>query len=152
VLCQALVRIGAPDAEAALSDAERQIDELEKEVGRPQLLRARGLLLLRRCELSGAVATLDASAALARSQPRLIQLGRTLTALAEAARQCGDDDRLARVEAERACSVSAVEFIQASTASSEIRFPAGCSGRKLLAISDTSAPFSDARQAAACWW
>jgi DNA-binding NarL/FixJ family response regulator len=105
VLCEARVRIDAPDVGATLVDAEQLIDELEKDVGRPQVLRARGLLLLRRGDTRGAIATLEASAALARSQHALIQLGRTLAVLAEAARQYSNDDGLAQVEAERAAII-----------------------------------------------
>jgi DNA-binding CsgD family transcriptional regulator len=101
ILSEALVRVEAPDAEETLADAERLIDELDTPVTRPVLLRTRGLLLLRRGDVTGAIEALQLSAALARSWHWNIQLGRTLAVLAEATGRHGDDVLAAQVDAER---------------------------------------------------
>jgi DNA-binding CsgD family transcriptional regulator len=108
VRSEILARLGAPDAEESLSDAEHLIDELEQEVVRPQLLRAKGLLLLARGDLSRAIAMLEESAMLARTQYARIELGRTLAVLAEAAGQRGDQALLARVAEERVAVTDAI--------------------------------------------
>src|SRR2546421_8770357 len=77
-LVETLVRLDASDAEAQLLAAERTIAVSEQYLARPQLLRARGLMLERQGELDGASEALVASADVARSQHACIQLGRTL--------------------------------------------------------------------------
>jgi DNA-binding NarL/FixJ family response regulator len=86
ILAETLVLVGAPDSESVLREAGEWIEHLEKESARAQLLRARGLLLMRRGESSAAVDVLETSAAMARSQRSLVQLGRTLAVLADAVR------------------------------------------------------------------
>jgi DNA-binding CsgD family transcriptional regulator/tetratricopeptide (TPR) repeat protein len=108
ILSETLAWLDAPDAEAVVDDAGRSIDELGKDADRPQPLRAKGLLRLRRGDIAGAIVALDASAAAARSQHMLIQLGRTLTLLADAARQGGDAALAARADAERAAIVERI--------------------------------------------
>jgi DNA-binding CsgD family transcriptional regulator len=107
-LAETLVCLHAADAEAVLSDAERFIEETGKPVARPQLLRARGRLLMHRGDLTGAIETLDASAAVARSQHSIIELGRTLAVLADAARKHGDKALATQADAERAAVVERI--------------------------------------------
>jgi DNA-binding CsgD family transcriptional regulator len=107
-LAETLVCLHAPDAEAVLADAERLIEETDKPVARPQLLRARGRLLMHRGDLRGAVKTLGESAAVARSQQAIIELGRTLAVLADAARTHGDATLAAQADTERAAVVERI--------------------------------------------
>jgi DNA-binding CsgD family transcriptional regulator/tetratricopeptide (TPR) repeat protein len=107
-LSETLALLGARDAEAVLGDAEHLLELLEKAVGLPQLLRAKGRLLLRRGDVTGAIAALDESASAARSQHAHIQLGRTLSLLAEAARLRGDVDLAKESDAERAAIVKRI--------------------------------------------
>jgi DNA-binding NarL/FixJ family response regulator len=72
----------------------------EQYAARPQLLRARGLLLQRQGALDAALDAFAASGDVARSQHALIQLGRTLDTLAGVARQRGDASLVAEAEAE----------------------------------------------------
>ncbi len=108
VLAETLVRVGAMDAEEVISDAQQLIDEFEIEGARPQVLRARGLLLLRRGDVDEAIAVLQSSADIAKSQHALIDYGRTLAVLAEAAKRRGDQPLLSQVEAERAAVVMVI--------------------------------------------
>jgi DNA-binding CsgD family transcriptional regulator len=108
LLAETLAWLNDPAAESALADAQQLIDERRKEAGRPQLLRARGLWLMHRGAGNSAVAELEASAALARSQHSSIQLGRTLAVLADAARLHGETDLAARSETERAAVVAQI--------------------------------------------
>jgi DNA-binding CsgD family transcriptional regulator len=71
-------------------------------------LRAKGLLLLRRGEVTAAAAALHESATIARSQQAFIQLGRTLALLAEAARKRGDDDLAKESDTERAAIIERI--------------------------------------------
>jgi len=107
-LAETLVCLHAPDAEAVLSDAERLIEQTEKVVARPQLMRARGRLLMHHGDLTGAIETLDASAAVARSQHAFIELGHTLAVLADAARKHGDEATAAQADRERAAIVERI--------------------------------------------
>jgi tetratricopeptide (TPR) repeat protein len=102
VLAEAAVRAGAPDAEAILVEAEGLVERFTQQRERPQLLRARGLLVARKGDLGGAVAVLQAGAETARAQGALVELGRTLAALAEMARAAGDAALAAEADAERA--------------------------------------------------
>jgi non-specific serine/threonine protein kinase len=108
VLAETLARLGTSDAENVISDAQQVIDDFEIEAARPQVLRARGLLLLRRGDVDEAIAVLQSSAEVARSQHALIEYGRTLSVLAQAARQCGDQTLLAQAAAERAAVVDTI--------------------------------------------
>jgi DNA-binding NarL/FixJ family response regulator len=74
----------------------------EQHAARPQILRAHGLFGQRRGKLDGALAALQASAAVARSQHTVIQLGRTLATLGKLARQRGDVALAAQADAELA--------------------------------------------------
>jgi DNA-binding CsgD family transcriptional regulator len=107
-LAETLVCLHAPDAEAVLVDAERLIEETDKPVARPQLLRARGRLLMHRGDFTGAIEALGESAAVARSQQAIIELGRTLAVLADAARTHGDATLAAQADAERAAVVDRI--------------------------------------------
>jgi uncharacterized protein HemY len=89
-LAETVVRLATPDMEDALAAAEQMVAATGQHAARPQLLRARGLLLQRRGDLDGALEALAASAEIARSQRASIQLGRTLASLADVARQRGD--------------------------------------------------------------
>jgi predicted ATPase/DNA-binding CsgD family transcriptional regulator len=100
-LSETVACLDAQDVEAVLEEAERLIEELEKPVSRPQLLRARALLFLRRGDVTRSTAALLASAELARSQHALVQLGRTLMVLVKAARLQGDEALVAQFNAER---------------------------------------------------
>jgi DNA-binding NarL/FixJ family response regulator len=102
VLAETLVLLQAPDAEANLARAEQLIEQFEKWVARPQILRAKGRLLLQHGDFASAIVALHASAAIARSQHAVIQLGRTLAVLAEAARKVNDEALGAQAETERA--------------------------------------------------
>lgn len=97
---ETLVRLRAAGAERTLVQAEQLARELDMPIAQPQLLRARGLLLLSRGDITGAVEVLDASAALARGQRSTWQLGRTLAVLLEAARQSSDETLQAKTKAE----------------------------------------------------
>jgi DNA-binding CsgD family transcriptional regulator len=107
-LAETLVCLRAPDAEAVLADAERLIEETDKPVARPQLLRARGRLLMHRGDLTGAIEALGESAASARSQQAIIELGRTLAVLADVARTLGDATLAAQADVERAAVVDRI--------------------------------------------
>jgi predicted ATPase/DNA-binding CsgD family transcriptional regulator len=107
-LAETLVCLEAPDAEDVLADAEEFIGETGKAVARPQLMRARGLLLRQRGDLSGAIEILEASAAMARSQQARIELGRTLAVLSEAAHLHGDRALATRSDLERASIVEQI--------------------------------------------
>src|SRR5262249_38516505 len=60
-LAETVTRLGTTDMEATLAEAEEQIAVSEQYVGRPQLLRARGLLLERIGDLAQALEALQAS-------------------------------------------------------------------------------------------
>jgi len=100
-LAEALVRISAPDAEALLVEAFDLAERIEGKGLLPQLLRARGLLLVRQRDLSGARTVLHESARLAREQHALLQLGATLATLAEVAKAAGDHVTAQEAESER---------------------------------------------------
>jgi transcriptional regulator with XRE-family HTH domain/tetratricopeptide (TPR) repeat protein len=89
-LAETLVRLATPDAEEILARAEHEVAVSEQYVGRPQLLRARGLMLQRQGHIDVALEAFAASAEIARSQGAGIQLGRTLNALVALAQQRGD--------------------------------------------------------------
>src|SRR5207237_8250980 len=103
---ETLVMLGAPEAEENLAESQRIVHELELYFAQPALLRARGLLLMRQGKPDEALESLQASAALARSQHANVELGRTLAVAAALARQQGhvalaeqvDDERTAIVE------------------------------------------------------
>jgi DNA-binding CsgD family transcriptional regulator/tetratricopeptide (TPR) repeat protein len=101
MLSEVLIRIEAPDAAEVLRQADESINELEKDCDRPQLLRAQALLSLGCGDVSSAIATLEMSAALARSQGALVQLGRTLAVLVDAARLQRNEDLFGQIESER---------------------------------------------------
>jgi non-specific serine/threonine protein kinase len=101
-LAEAAVRLATPDEEELLAIAEHDVTATEQYRARPQLLRARGLILQRRAELDAAVNVLAESAAVARSQKAAIQLGRTLHVLVAVARQASDRARAAETETELA--------------------------------------------------
>jgi DNA-binding CsgD family transcriptional regulator len=107
-LAETVTRLGTPDDEDILCEAEQQVDASEQYLARPQLLRARGLLYQRRGELDGALEALLGSAEVARSQHALVQLGRTLALLASVARQHGDATRAAHTGAELAAVVEKI--------------------------------------------
>src|SRR5205085_5881798 len=67
-LAETAVRLGAPDAEDVLAEGEQQVESSEQYLGRPQLLRARGLLCERKGKLDRALEALHAGAEVARSQ------------------------------------------------------------------------------------
>jgi DNA-binding CsgD family transcriptional regulator len=107
-IAEALVCLEAPDAEQVLSDAEQFVEQTGKAVAGPQLMRARGMLVRQHCDLSGAIEMLEASAALARSQQARIEVGRTLTVLADAAQMRGDRGLAGRADLERATIVDQI--------------------------------------------
>jgi hypothetical protein len=83
-----------------LVTAEHDVASTGQVIARPQLLRARGLLLQRQGEVDAALEALLASAELARSYHAGIQLGRTLDAVVALARQRGDAALASRTETE----------------------------------------------------
>ena len=105
-LAETVVRLGTPDAEHILAEGEQQVEASEQHLGRPPLLRARGLLLWGRGQVEAAREALHASAAVARSQHAEMQLGRTLAVLTELARQSGDEPLAAEADAERSALVA----------------------------------------------
>src|SRR5262249_54244512 len=64
---EVLVRVSAQDAEPVLEELEGYVDACGGQMARPQLLRARALLLARRGALREALEMLHSSAALARA-------------------------------------------------------------------------------------
>jgi DNA-binding CsgD family transcriptional regulator len=109
-LSETLAWLDTPDVDGVLLDADRLVDELGKDAHRPQLWRAKGLLRLRRGDVAGAAAALDASATVARSQHAPIQLARTLAVLADAARQRGDVHLAAQADLERRATVDLIGY------------------------------------------
>jgi non-specific serine/threonine protein kinase len=107
-LAEALARANASEAEAILAEAEALVDEREQHYGRPYLLRARGLIQRQRGQGQAALASLQASADIARAQKTDPQLGRSLSALAAAARSSGDHLVAARAELELAAVVERI--------------------------------------------
>jgi len=100
-LAEAAARTGASDGEALLAEAFEVAERIEGKGLLPALLRARGLLLVRHGDLSAALAALQESARLAREQHALLQLGATLTALAEVATTLGDQATALEADVER---------------------------------------------------
>ena len=100
-LAEALVCTGAPDAVAFLAEAFDLADRLDAKGLLPQLLRARGLLLFRQGDLGGALTALRASAGVAREQHALLQLGATLSALADVAQAADDPATALEADIER---------------------------------------------------
>jgi class 3 adenylate cyclase/tetratricopeptide (TPR) repeat protein/DNA-binding XRE family transcriptional regulator len=107
-LAEAAVRTGAADAPTLLAEAFAVMERDQQYRHLPRLLRARGLLLERQGDASGALASLVQSAAAARAQEALLDLGRTLAALAEQARAAGNEAQAAEAEAERAAIVERI--------------------------------------------
>ena len=105
---EVLVRSGAPDAEALLVDAEQRAELHDHGLARPALLRTRALIALRRGELSAALSVLEASAAEARKQGALVQLGRTLAVLSGVAATKGHAHVQQTVDAERTTVVERI--------------------------------------------
>ncbi|MBV9602846.1 MAG: response regulator transcription factor [Chloroflexi bacterium] len=105
---EVLVRSGAPDAEALLVDAEQRAELHDHGLARPALLRTRALIALRRGELSAALSVLEASAAEARKQGALVQLGRTLAVLSNVAAAQGHAHVQQTVDAERTAVVERI--------------------------------------------
>jgi DNA-binding NarL/FixJ family response regulator len=100
-LAEALVMLGTPEAEANLAESQRIVHEFELYFAQSALLRARGLLLMRQGKLDEALESLQASAAVARSQHALVELGRTLALAAGLARQRGEVALAEHADAER---------------------------------------------------
>jgi DNA-binding NarL/FixJ family response regulator len=100
-IAETLVRIRTADAEAVLGELERIVDESGELVARPQLLRARALVLAGQDAIGDALEALSASAAEARSQHALVELSQTLVLLAVVARQKGDDAAARDADVER---------------------------------------------------
>jgi DNA-binding NarL/FixJ family response regulator len=107
-VAEAIVRLGAEDAEPVLSEIESLVDESGEVLARSQLLRARALLLARQRALGDALETLHASAAQARSHNAVIELAQTLALLASVARQRGDDVTARQADAERSAIVERI--------------------------------------------
>ena len=107
-LVETLVRLDASDADSQLGAAEQMVAASEQYATRPQVLRARGLLLHRQGDLDGALVALAASADAARSQHARIQLGRTLDIQADVARQRGNVVLAGAAEAELARVVDSI--------------------------------------------
>jgi uncharacterized protein HemY len=85
-LAEALASLDAPDAQEVIAEAQQWIESHDHATSRPQLLRAIGLMLMRRNDFDGAFANLTEGAPIARGQKSLIQLGRTLEVLSRARR------------------------------------------------------------------
>jgi transcriptional regulator with XRE-family HTH domain/tetratricopeptide (TPR) repeat protein len=107
-LVEALVCLRAPDAEEVLLEAERRIEQTDKAIARPQLLRARGRLLMQRGQLGDAMDALQRSAAIARAQRALVELGRALAVLADAVRAQGNETLAAQADTEREAVVEQI--------------------------------------------
>jgi DNA-binding NarL/FixJ family response regulator len=107
-VAETLVRLGAEDAVSVLSELEQLVDQCGEVLARPQLLRARALVLARQHALGEALEALQASAALARSQHAVMELAQTLATLALVARQHGDDATARQADAERLAIVERI--------------------------------------------
>jgi DNA-binding NarL/FixJ family response regulator len=84
-LAEALAWADAKDVHAVLDQADTFIEKQEIGRARPQVLRAQAIVALRHDQSETAMELLRSSAALARSQHALPQLGRTLAVLAAVA-------------------------------------------------------------------
>jgi len=104
-LAEAAVRVGSPDAEVTLNEADAAALEYELYAIQAQLQRARGMLMWQRGDLHAAVSVLQSSANTARSQESVLELGRTLAVLAEVARAGGEARLAASADNERASIV-----------------------------------------------
>jgi DNA-binding CsgD family transcriptional regulator/tetratricopeptide (TPR) repeat protein len=80
-LAEAAVRADLADAQIYLDEGDARVRQAEQEYGRPQLLRARGLLLERRGNRRAARDVLQQSMDVARAQQVTPQLARTLVEL-----------------------------------------------------------------------
>jgi hypothetical protein len=107
-LVETLVRLGAEDVARTLSELEQLVDQFGFGVARPQLLRARGLLLAQQHAYSDAIQALQASADVARSQHALVDLARTLAVLASVARDHGEVAIARQADAERVAIVERI--------------------------------------------
>jgi DNA-binding NarL/FixJ family response regulator len=100
-LAEAVVRHRVPDAEAVLKDAEDLVRSSEQFMALPQVLRARGLFLLRNGDIAGALDAFRESADIARAQHARVQLARTLFELADVARRYRVERQAAAADQER---------------------------------------------------
>jgi class 3 adenylate cyclase/tetratricopeptide (TPR) repeat protein len=107
-LAEAAVRTGAADAPALLAEATAAMERDQQYRHQPRLSRTRGLLLDRQGDAAGALVALGQSAAAARAQEALPELGRTLAALAEVARAAGNEALAVEADAERATVVARI--------------------------------------------
>jgi DNA-binding NarL/FixJ family response regulator len=107
-LAETLVILGAPEAEANLAESLRIVHEFELYFAQSALLRARGVLLMRQDRFAEALESLQASAAVARSQHASVELGRTLAVAAVLARQRGDMALAEHADAERTAVVERI--------------------------------------------
>jgi len=107
-LAETLVRLRTTDAQGFLDEAEKLVDQSGQELARPQLLRARALWHLELGDPQAALAGLQASAAVARSQHAALQLGRTLAEEMQLAEELGDSSASESVTAELVALVEGI--------------------------------------------
>jgi predicted ATPase len=108
LLAEVRVQCGSPEAEDAVAEAERHMEQVGAGDMRPVVLRARGLLLRRQGDLDGALRALQASAAVARAPGNVLELGVTLADLEEAAWAQGATAMAVAAEAERRALVERI--------------------------------------------
>jgi len=100
-LSEALVLMHAEEAASTLAEIEVLAEKYEQHVSDAQLLRARALLQHRQGDVRESSESLQRSAAVARGQQSLVQLGRTLAVLSEVARSAGEGALAVDADAER---------------------------------------------------
>jgi DNA-binding CsgD family transcriptional regulator len=101
-LAEALARAAAPDARVILEEASELVERHELVVARPQLARARALLLEHASDRAAAIRELVQSAEVARGQGAQPEVGRTLADLARVARSVGNRSLAEQAETELA--------------------------------------------------
>ncbi len=107
-LVEAAALLQTADAEAMLTEAEQAATNYEPFLGRPPLLRARGLLLAAEDKPAAALTVLRESAAVALEQHAAVQLARTLVVLEDVARAAGSKPTARAAEVERRAIVERI--------------------------------------------
>ena len=107
-LAEVVALLGTPDTETILIEAETGVAHYEQFLARPQLLRARSVLLARQGRREEALAALRHSAEVARDQGARVELARTLSTLASVARETGDTTAMREADIARRAIVMAI--------------------------------------------
>src|SRR5262249_29915748 len=107
-LAEALAMLDTADARQLCSEVEDLVEASGLGLARPQLLRARALLSEPDGNRGQAIALLQLSADVARSQHAVVELAQTLALLAEMSRRSGNEELARRADAEREAIVDAI--------------------------------------------